>query len=221
MATPPAAGFDLWGALTRTAGSNAYKLLFGEPAPGTRDYQSYQQGRELQSRLRQNALDNLSKPDPTPQQQATATLIQGDALQTLQDRQAQADLARRRQMGDMSIGWRDTLERQNTQSLGDRTRINDVSFANRTNTLTQAELQKLDAVTRNKRALLDPMLAHEAETQMRQLGFGENLVSSVLGSVDRINQMAYQDAERQRSWGNPQNVMGLLGNIAAIGSLFI
>lgn len=224
MATPPAAGFDIgaaWQQLGRAIQSNIYEQIQGRPAPWTESGRRYDQLRDLQGAAIGKQRDDLTRPAPTARQRASDYLTEGTVLQGLANSAADADVARRLGLAQGMTGVRGTLERQNTQSLEDRTRIGNDAFANRTNVLTQAELQKLDATTRNKRALLDPMLAHEAEAQMRQLGFGENLVSSVIGSVDRMNQMAMQEAERQRSWGNPQNVMGLLGNIAAIGSLFV
>lgn len=217
MATPPAAGFNLGEFLRR----KVFEGLEGRPAPWTTSGQEYDKLRELRGAAIDKKLDDLNRPATTAQQRAADYATEGKALQALSDQALGAEIERRLKFGQGMAGIQGTLQNQETQAIGERTRIGNEAFANRTGVLTQAELQKMDATTRSKRALLDPMLAHESRTQAQQLGFGENLVNSVLGSTERINQMAMQDAERQNSWSNPQNVMGMLGNIALIGSLFV
>jgi hypothetical protein len=224
MATPPAAGFD-FGALMQQAGralqNNLYEQIQGRPAPWTESGRRYDQLRELQGAAVNKQLGDLTRPASTARQRASDYLTEGTALQGLANSAAEADMRRRLGFAQGMTGVKGTLQNQETQALGERTRIGDVSFGNRTNTLTKAELDKLGARVQGQRALLELMTGHEARAQQNQLDFGENLVSSVMGSVDRMNQMAMQEAERQRSWSNPQNVMGMLGNIAAIGSLFV
>lgn len=216
MATPPAAGYD-FGAfinqLGRSLQNAAYEGLSGRPAPWTEKGQQYDQLRNLRGAALDRQLRTLTKPDPTPQQQAAATLVQGSANQALLDNAANADLARRMQLGNYTAGLKGKLTDIETDAYGRRRKTDDDSFVNRANVLTSADIQKMDAAGKRQLAVLNPVLAHEADSQGRAYGFGESLVNAVLARQRESEERALQQAN---NWGSPGNIAGLLGSIAAL-----
>ena len=187
-----------------------FEGLEGRPAPWTAKGEEYDKLGKLRSAAINKQLDDLNRPATTAQQRAADYTTEGKAIQALSDQALGTEVERRLKLGQGMAGIQGTLQAQETRAIRERTGINTDAFTNRTNVLTQAELQRLDAATRNKEALIRGMSGHELAVQGNQLDFGREIYNNALASAREINQMLVKEEKQERLFGNILSAAGLL-----------